>query len=173
MIDYFAPPPSPDEAVLRRIKGNFRRAFVGRSIDEDGLDSIPDAWKAHDISEVLKNMMQGQHPQARGGEDLPDLKDGEVEIARLTLANSVHGEVTSLRARPGNFPGEILFWLVDEYGEEIALPRESSEDVLTENEVIEMFRDSNPSQTETSCEVEFQSFFYPHLNACADRLDVR
>lgn len=172
MIDYFAPPSSPEESVLRGIKGNFRREFVGRAIDEEGLDSIPDAWKAHDISEVLKNMLQGQHPQARGGEDLPDLEEGEVEIARLTLANSVHGEVTSLRARQGN-SGEILFRMVDEYGEEINLPRESAEDALTDDEVIAMFRDSDPSQTETGCEIEFQSFFYPELNACADRLGVR
>jgi hypothetical protein len=173
MIDYFAPPPSPEESVLRGIKGNFRREFVGRSIHEEGLDSIPAAWKAHDISEVLKNMLQGQHPQARGGEDLPDLEEGEVEIARLTLANSVHGEVTSLRARPENPSGEILFRLVDEYGEEIDLPRESAEHALTNDEVIAMFRDSDPSQTETGCEIEFQSFFYPDLNACADRLGVR
>lgn len=173
MIDYFAPPPSREQAVLRGIKGNFRRTFVEKLIDEEGVDSTPDAWKSHDISEGLKNMLQGQHPQARGGEDLPDLKDDEVEIARLTLANSVHGEVTSLRACPGAVSGEILFRLVDEYEAEIHPPIESSNDVLSEDGVIEMFRDSEPSQTDTDCEIEFQSFFYPDLNACADRLGVR
>ena len=171
MIDYFSPPSSREEEVLRGIKGNFRRTFVGRSIEEDGLDSIPGAWKGHDISEVLKSMLQGQHPQARGGEDLPNLEEGEVEIARLTLANSVHGEVTSLRAKPGESPGEIIFRMVDEYEEKIDLPRDSSNAPLTGNEVIGMFRDSNPSPTNTECEIEYQSFFYSDLNACAKRLE--
>ena len=34
---------------------------------------------------ALKNWLGRQNPQFRGGEDLPDLENGEVEIARLTL----------------------------------------------------------------------------------------
>jgi hypothetical protein len=165
MIDYFSPPSNADEAVLRGIKGNFRRNFVGQAISTDGLGSIPAAWKAHDISEILKGMLQAQHPTARGGEDLPDLEDDEVEIARMTLANSVHGEVTSLRAAPGATPGEIVFRMVDEYETDIEVPITSATAPLTAEEVIRMFTESEPSSTETECEIEFQSYFYPDLNA--------
>jgi hypothetical protein len=71
---------------------------------------------------VLKNWLGRQNPQFRGGEDLPDLENGEVEIARLTLANSVHGEVTSLRAKLTKEDGKISLRMVDEYESEIKLP---------------------------------------------------
>jgi hypothetical protein len=38
MIDYFAPAPSPEEEILRRIKGTYRHHFIGRAIEEDGLE---------------------------------------------------------------------------------------------------------------------------------------
>jgi hypothetical protein len=167
MIDYFSPATSPEEQALRRIKGNFRLQFVRRSIAEDGLDSVPSAWLDHDISEVLKNMLQAQHPQARGGEDLPDLNKDEVEIARLTLANSVHGEVTSLRARPESEGSGIALRMVDEYGAEITLPAPHVPLPLTPEEIVSLFQAADPSPTETSCEVRFHSWFYPNLNEVA------
>src|ERR1700686_4339516 len=99
MVDYFKPAPSAEEDLLRRIKGNYRRSFVAAAIKDEGLESIPEAWTTHDLSENFRNLLQQQPPAARGGEDLPDLEDGEVEIARLSLTNSVHGEGPSLRAR--------------------------------------------------------------------------
>lgn len=83
----------------------------------------------------------------------------------MTLANSVHGEVTSLRAAPGATPSEIVFRMVDEYETEIEVPIISATAPLTVEEVIRMFTDSEPSPTETECEIEFQSYFYPDLNA--------
>ena len=174
MIDCFTPPMTPEEAVLRRILGNFRRDFVARAIQEDGLASIPDAWKTSRISEALKSVLQGQHPRARGGEDLPELLEGEVEIARMTLANSVHGEVTSLRAaRPGGKSSEIHFRMVDEYEEEIELHVQTARTPLTTEEVLAMFSDSDPSQTNTSCEIEFQSYFYPDIDEVAHRMGLK
>jgi hypothetical protein len=167
-MDYFAPAPTEEEAVLRIIKGNFRRQFVGKSMAEDGVDGVPPAWKEHNLSEILRGFLGGQHPRARGGEDLPDLEEGEVEIARMTLADSVHGEVTSLRARRKG--KEIAYRIVDEYGTEIELPIAKSSVPLTEEQIIEMFRDCDPSQTETECAIEFQSFFYEDLDEVASKL---
>jgi hypothetical protein len=173
MIDYFAATATPEEAVLRRIKGNYRRSFVQSAIEEDGLDSIPPAWTAHAISENLASFLQRQHPRARGGEDLPDLADDEVEIARMTLANSVHGEVSSLRARSGPKTGEILFQMVDEYEQEIQLRKKSATAPPTAEEVVLMFRDCEPSQTDTDCEMKFQSFFYPDIDDIAKRMGIK
>jgi hypothetical protein len=170
-MNYFAPAPTEEETVLRIIKGNYRRQFVGKSMEEDGVEGVPPAWKEHNLSEVLRGFLGGQHPRARGGEDLPDLEEGEVEIARMTLADSVHGEVTSLRARQKG--KGIAYRIADEYGTEIDLPFESSEVPLTPDQVIEMFRDCDPSQTETDCAVEFQSFFYEDLDEVAARLGVK
>ena len=168
MIDYFASVEDPAEAALRRIKGNYRRAFVARAIDQDGLGSIPEAWLDHSLSEALKNMLGSQHPQACGGEDLPDLEVGEVEIARLSLVDSVHGEVTSLRARREE-DGSISYRMVDEYETEFELPIQSSLAPLSAEEALAMFADADPSPTDTECEVMFQSAFYPDLNGPIER----
>lgn len=98
--DYFAPANSAEDAMLRRIKGNFRRQMISKNILNEGLPSVPELWSAHEISEDFKGILTSTAgPRARGGEDLPDLAEGEVEIARLTLVDSVHGKVTSLRAK--------------------------------------------------------------------------
>ena len=163
MIDYFASIDDPAEAALRRIKGNSRRSIVAREIEVEGFENVSPEVLEHSISEELKNVLGSRHPQARGGEDLPDLNEGEVEIARLTLANSVHGEVTSLRARPGE-NDSICYRMVDEYETEFGLPMESCKAPLSRSEVLAMFDDAEPSPTDTQCEVLFQSYFYPDLN---------
>jgi hypothetical protein len=115
--DYFAAAPTTAEALLRRVKGNERRAMISAALDRgDTLDSVPADWKEHNLPDHLKNRLQRQHPQARGGEDLPDLRDGEVEIARITLVDSGHGEVISLRARLLADGGRIELSLSDESG---------------------------------------------------------
>jgi hypothetical protein len=121
-INYFEPAATIEEAILRSIKGNYRRLFVSHAMQREGLESVPEAWKEHNISESLKGLLGQQNPSFRGGEDLPDLEDTEIEIARLTLADSVHGEVTSLRAKQVNREGRISLRLVDEYESEITLP---------------------------------------------------
>jgi hypothetical protein len=173
MIDYFKPAVTAEEEILRRIKGNYRRRFVARGIQDQGADSVPEEWKKHDISDVLKGWLGQQHPRLRGGEDLPDLEDGEVEIARLTLANSVHGEVTSLRAKRAKQNGKISLRMVDEYESEITLPYQVSNMPLTSEQVICLFRDANPSATKFGCEIEFQSFFHPDLNEVAKQFGVK
>ena len=63
------------------------------------IESIPEEWLEHDVSRDLKCSLGYTRFDLRGGEDLPDLLEGEIEIARVTLVDSVHGEVISLRAR--------------------------------------------------------------------------
>jgi len=166
-IDYFAPSADPKLDVLRKIKGNTRRAFVADAIASDGLASIPPGWLAHDLSDALKAVLGAQNPRARGGEDLPDLEADEVEIARLTLANSVHGEVSSLRARRDPRTKLIMFRMVDEYETPITLPFSRAPAALTAGQVVQLFVESEPSQTETTCRIDFQSDFYPGLNDLA------
>ena len=162
--DYFAPAPSAEDAVLRRIKGNFRRQMISKSILSEGLASIPELWCAHDIPEHFKAILTSRAgPQARGGEDLPDLAEGEVEIARLTLVNSVHGEVTSLRARRDPEDRGILLSMVDEYETEFKLPKSEVSASVTAEEVLALFRDADPTPLAISCQIEFSSVFYPNL----------
>ena len=171
--DYFQAT-TPVETVLRRIKGNYRRALVLASIANDGPDSVPEPWLAHDLSEVLKNMLGAKQPNFRGGEDLPDLLEGEVEIARVSLVDSVHGEVTSLRARKDGDVGSIRLRIVDEYGDfEYELERDTFHTPRTAAEVLEVFKNSEPCACLSSCEQRFSSDFYPDLDDLADELNIK
>jgi hypothetical protein len=172
--DYFAAAPSMEDAVLRGIKGNFRRQMVIKSLLSEGLASVPEPWRAHDISEELKNVLTSSlGPQGRGGEDLPDLDQGEVEIARLSLVDSVHGEVTSLRAKRGPGDSSILLSMVDEYETNYELPKRRVPAPLTAEEVLLTFRDAEPTPTDTPCQIRFSSFFYPNLNSLATEMGIK
>jgi hypothetical protein len=171
--DYFVEASSEEDAVLRRIKGNFRREMVFKSLLTEGLTSIPEPWRAHAISEQLKDVLTSKAgPQARGGEDLPDLDQGEIEIARLTLVECVHGEVTSLRAMRGPEDSSILLSMVDEYETEFELPASKVSVPLTAEEVLVTFRDVEPTPTDTSCQFRLDSFFYPDLHALAVEMGI-
>ena len=174
--DYFQPT-TTIETILRRIKGNMRRAMVVTSVEQEGIDSIPGPWLEHDLSEPLKSLLGGKQPNYRGGEDLPDLFEGEVEIARHTLVDSVHGEVISLRARRDEDGRTILLRMVDEYGdlseEEYKLEKSSFSSPLTAEEVLQVFNNSEPCACLQSCEQRFSSDFYPRLDELADRLNIK
>jgi hypothetical protein len=164
----------PVETIIRRIKGNTRRAMILNALEEDGIDSIPEPWLAHDLSAALKNTLGAQQPNYRGGEDLPDLLDGEVEVARVSLVNSVHGEVTSLRARLEEDGKSILLKIVGEYEEEtFELEQDTFAEPLTAEEALKVFRNSEPCASLSSCEQRFSSDFYPDLDSLADTLDIK
>jgi hypothetical protein len=169
-IDYFAKPKSLEEAVIRRIKGDHRKAFIAEAITRDGLDSIPPQWTAHELDEMFKMMLMSRNPRNRGGEDLPDLGEGEVEIARVSLADSVHGEVTSLRVRrDGN---AMALRLVDEYQTEFDLPTDRIERPFTDRELVEFLADCKPCPFETECRLRVASPFHQSLKSLLnERLD--
>ena len=80
-------------------------------------------------------------------------------------------EHNSKRRPTGREPSEIRSRMVDEYGGEIICPSEQRDSPLTTKEGLAMFSDSDPSQRDTSCEIEFQSYFYqtPSLPAADPR----
>ncbi len=112
----------------------------------------------------MKRILMGPDPQALGGEDLPDLGRDEVEIARLTYVNSVHGEVVSLRAQPNKQDGGVRLLLVDEYQTEFSLKQETYPNTLTPQEVIDVFWFAEPDPFEEDLEHLFSSFFYVYLD---------
>ena len=168
---------TPVDSTLRRIKGNLRRQMVLNAMEVDGFETIPKDWLAHDLPGELKRALGGQQPNYRGGEDLPDLLDGEVEVARVSLVDSVHGEVTSLRARRNDDGRTVLLSLVDEYGDisevEYKLEKSFFSSTLTAEEVLQVFNNSEPCACLQSCEQRFSSDFYPGLDELADKLDIK
>ena len=174
--DYFQPT-TPVDSILRQIKGNYRKNVVLAAIEREGLETIPEGWLEHDAPPAVKSTLGYTRPDLRGGEDLPDLLDGEVEIARVTLVDSVHGEVVSLRARQDD-DDHVVSRIVDEYWDdglerEYKLQQDTFLEPLTAKEVLYVFRDSDPCASESSCTLEFSSDFYPNLDELADELEIK
>ena len=165
-IDYFAPSTNLEEAIIRRIMGDCRKAFIAEDIKQDGLDSIPPESMAHGRRGKFSRMVDGEGWRSRSGEDLPDLEEGEVEIARVALANSVHGEVTSLRVRRKG--SVMLLRLVDEYQREFEVPFSEIAQPFTAGALIEWLAGCDPCPFEPECELRIASPFYEGLQQLLD-----
>lgn len=81
----------------------------------------------------------GQAPWCLGGEFLPDLYEGEVEIARISMASTTSDQI-SVRVR--QVDGAIHYRIVGEYEEEESmryeLPFQESAQPLTLTELIDL-----------------------------------
>jgi hypothetical protein len=143
VLDVLEQPADPMERDIRRIKGTFRR-LRSREMVASGELPVPEML-SHDLADHLKLALQMQvGSQARGGEDLPDLLDGEVELARITYSRTVHGEVVSLRAvRAGD--DRLALRLVDEYGTEFSLPFDEVRGTISQEQVVAIYLTSTPS----------------------------
>jgi hypothetical protein len=166
VLEVLEEPTDPIERDLRRIKGTFRRTR-SRELVESGELPVPD-MRTHELAEHLKLALQMQvGSRARGGEDLPDLLSGEVELARITYTQTVHGEVVSLRAvRAGD--DRLALRLVDEYGTEFTLPFDEVSGTISAEQVVELFRTSAPAPTDVGA-FSVLSDVIPDLNAAFGR----
>ena len=170
-IDYFEEVSDPTEKAIRLLKGTERREWFRKIIKEQGVDSIPPDWRGHELPEHLKHgLTRGGGPQARGGEDLPDVNQNEVEIAKMVLFTTVHGEVVSLRASQAKVGNLVSISLVDEYEQDIYIPHEECEVALTPEQVIECFLDGDPNPNPNGYRVRLESQFYPQLDEVYDAM---
>lgn len=175
LIDYFAPV-GEEEAILRRIKGHERRKQVAHDRGPSGARRLKRPWLDEDLPAFFKDIMGSHHPRLRGGEDLPNLAPGQVEVARVVLVDSLHGEVTSLRAtRLTN--GRIRYEMVDEYmadgGYVLKLHIPESDGPLTADEVLDQFEQGGPDVLSPWCKRAFFSPFHPDLDELAARRGLK
>jgi hypothetical protein len=165
-IDYFAKPKSLEEAIIRRIKGADRRALIAEQIKRDGLDSIPIELTTQALNELRGAWWKRMGWRASGGEDLPDLANMEVEIARVRYVDTIHGEVTSLRAsRKGK---KIYLRLCDEYETEFTLPADTIDKPFSSSELIQFLAECDPSPLDNECTMQIASPFYENLQQLLD-----
>lgn len=161
-----------------RITGECRRAALVKQIDE--YRGSPRFLEAS-LDAQLRSEIGGLHPWLMGGEYLPPLREGELEIARVVLRSTTM-DVTSIRARQS---GERIYYsIVDEYPEFgadrfKARPRWSKEplsmrqvvDIIDANSLIDEPRDMNleySSYDEVYDFAQVHSAFYPELERWYD-----
>jgi hypothetical protein len=92
------------------IAGETRRRLVRELIGAGR--PVPDGLDAPVLDEEMRQAWGRVHPSNMGGEFLPTLRNGEVEIARISLA-SVTADQISVRARRSG--KRIVYRIVDEY----------------------------------------------------------
>lgn len=110
-------PISARKFLLSTIKGTERRREIARLFETGNEKEIQD-WMAHSaLEDSIRNYVGSINPRFMGGEYLPDLDEGEVEIARFEL-DSTTGDVANILARRRG--KRIYYRLTDEYHDKCA-----------------------------------------------------
>lgn len=120
-IDYSFRPTSywevsdPLQAILLGVEGEYRRQMITDFWQAGRIEELDHVLLEDHLSDQDREGLGRIHPGFMGGEYLPPLLAGEVEIARIILA-SVTTDIGSIRARP--IPEGIAYRVVDEYHDE-------------------------------------------------------
>ena len=140
-IDYDQRPASywddetPEQAILKNIKGDFRREEIRKALQAGTLEAIPGEILKEALSENVRRFTGRIHPWLMGGEYLPDFAADEVEIARIALQSTTF-DVISVRARRAA-KGSIIYSVADEYEGEFRLARQRSKLPMSLAEMVD------------------------------------
>jgi len=102
-----------EEHLLSKVKGAVLKRQLKTLFSEGRHADVKDLLGTEGISASDRKALEAWHPMFMGGNYLPDTDDGEVEIARISIASTTW-DVTSVYARPDD--GVIRYRVVDEYG---------------------------------------------------------
>ncbi len=126
---------NPISSFLSSIKGERRRRQVQELLERGDVHEIQDWMLSAELTDEEREFFASIHPTLMGGEYLPGLEEGEVEIARSSL-QSTTADVISVRARPAG--SKIHYRVVDEYETVYACEPVSSDQPLTMGELIHL-----------------------------------
>jgi hypothetical protein len=105
--------PEDGSSLPAYVKGSVRRWILEQALRANRQDALKEPLLvAESLDDDLRALWTYVHPVNMGGEFLPALDDGEVEIARIQLA-SVTADVASIRAR--RVGAGMQYRIVDEY----------------------------------------------------------
>ncbi len=135
----------PVSLALNGISGQLRRAMVRDMLTSVGAERMaqdallgpiePDILEERASEAFRSTMVSLAGPTWMGGEYLPPLLAGEVEIARIVLRSSTM-DVSAVRARWRG--GRYHYRMVDEYDNELELGQKTSRRPLTLGRLIEL-----------------------------------
>jgi len=121
------------EQLLSRIQGERRRTIARNILAKEGFVGLNAFLARETLDEEERRYWGGLHPHCMGGEYLPELGLGEVEIARISLASTTSDQI-SIRALHA---GDTIRYVVrDEYDTDFELAFSESEQPLTLQELI-------------------------------------
>lgn len=122
---YFSPQPLVTYLV-EQVKNAAIREQLDLLLSEGRIEEIKQLLDDGGIITNSIRHLEAIHPMFMGGNYLPNMDEGEVEIARIEIASTTH-DVTCLFAKMDN--GRIRFRVVDEYdGDTLNTPHEATTD---------------------------------------------
>ena len=134
---YFSPQPFVTYLV-DQVKNAAIRERLDVLLSEGRIEEIKQLLDDGEITSKSIRYLETVHPMFMGGNYLPDMDEGEVEIARIEIASTTN-DVTCLFAKMEN--GKIKLRVVDEYGgDTLNTPTEVViDEPMTLNEMTEFF----------------------------------
>ena len=148
----------PVALVLNGIRGQMRREMARDMLVAEGehrefvdtqLGPIQPGLLEERAHENFIHTMSGCHsPVWMGGEYLPDVDSGEIEIARIILQSTLM-DVISIRAQWRS--GRYHYRIVDEYESTFDISRESSSKPLTLGQLIDLLQSSSCPDSTYPC----------------------
>lgn len=126
--DTYWPESLTPEQLLTRIRGKERQNIARRVFKDHGFTGLNEFLVKEGLAEEERSAWGAIGPWCLGGEYLPELYEGEVEIARISLASTTSDQI-SVRARRED--AVIRYRIVGEYEEDelmrYKLPFETTE----------------------------------------------
>jgi hypothetical protein len=120
------------KTFVAQIKGTARRRIAHEAI-AGAFPGVPELMFDPSLTDEARDALGSIHPSLMGGEYLPDLDPGEVEIVRLELASTT-ADVIAVFARPEE--DHIRYRVVDEYGYDYRFTPERSAEPLSLAELV-------------------------------------
>jgi hypothetical protein len=121
------------EQLLARIQGQSRRAIAREILEEEGFAGLEAFFARETLDEEERRFWGLLDPEYMGGEFLPELGLGEVEIARISLRSTTSDQIVIRAANAGK---TIRYRVCDEYESEFELTFTKSAEPLTLAELI-------------------------------------
>lgn len=128
---------TPDQ-LLTRIRGKERQDIARRLYEEHGFRALSQFLVREGLDEPDRSAWGLQGPWCMGGEYLPELIEGEVEIARISMKSTTSDQISVRALREDDI---IRYRIVGEYeddGMPYTLPFETSDRPLTMKELLKM-----------------------------------
>lgn len=124
--------------LISDIKGAERRKLITQMIAANDQELLTPELSLHALPQTLREAQSRFHPAMMGGEYLPDRKEGEVEIARITIASTTQDVICVYARQVGK---RIHYRVVDEYEDEAqrANRRRTSVKPLTLEQLVNFF----------------------------------
>jgi len=186
--DTYWPESLTPEQRLSRIRGKQRQDIARRLYAEHGFSALNEFLVREGLADEERTAWGAMGPWCLGGEFLPELYEGEVEIARISLASTTSDQI-SVRARPDG--DAVRYRIVDEYedqGAHYELSCDTSERPLSLSELMvvlenasqpgcaypggvlsslwSMMEDFYDDEEEIIGFASMSSAFYPEIEAC-------